>query len=554
MIKFKNYLFYWHCKPAKAVARTYSIILMLILAFSIINVKLLQLAMTYGLETNSTNFVSYYRKDIVDRNGSLIATSIPTYSLFAHPDLIFNKKQAATKLSKVIKAGGQKKLLNKLESSHKFTWLARDLNPLQIQKVNELGIPGVNFETSFKRIYSYGNLLSHILGYVSVDNKGLAGIERFFDDSLLSEPQNTNKTDPLQLSIDVGIQNIVSEELDNAIKEFNASGGVGVVVDPNNGEIISLMSKPDFNPHNPGKAKTKELFNKSSLGVYEFGSVFKILTMAIAMETKAIKHLNQKYDISHLKIGKYEINDYTPSQGLQSVAEIFAKSSNKGTGKIALDIGQADFKKYLHKLKLDKKSSAEIPETTTPLLPNAKKWSDISTVTISYGYGIAANVLNLIQSILPTVNGGILYPLTLIKQDSKLMGERIFSEKTSENIKNLLRLVVTNGTGKKAEVAGYLVGGKSGTANKTQGKQYNKNSRIANFVSIFPYTDPKYLIYIMLDDPKPTKIHKTVTGGASAALVVSKIISRIVAFQSILPYDNEKELLSTGLKLTSLTQ
>jgi len=551
-MKFKNYLFYWHCEPTKAIARTYSVILVLIIAFGIINVKLLQLAMTQGLENNSTHFVSCYRKDIVDRNGSLIATSIPTYSLFAHPDLIFNKKQAATKLSKIIKAGGQKKLLNKLQSSHKFTWLPRNLNPTQVQQVNELGIPGVDFDTSFKRIYSYGNLLSHILGYVSIDNKGLAGIERFFDDSLLSDHKNNNKNTPLQLSVDVGIQNIVSEELDNAIKEFNASGGVGVVVDPNNGEILSLVSKPDFNPHNPGKAKAKELFNKSSLGVYEFGSVFKVLTMAIAMETKAVKHLNQKYDISHLKVGKFEISDYTPSQGVHSVAEIFAKSSNKGTGKIALDIGQADFKKYLQKLKLDKKSFAEIPETTTPLLPNTKKWSDISTVTISYGYGIATNVLNLIQSIIPTVNGGIFYPLTLVKQDSQVSGERIFSERTSKNIQHLLRLVVTNGTGRKADVEGYLVGGKSGTANKAQGKQYNKNSRISNFVSIFPYTNPKYLIYVMLDDPKPTKVHKTVTGGASAAIAASKIISRIVAFQGILPYDNEQELPSAGIKLTSL--
>ncbi|AVP87525.1 hypothetical protein phytr_5820 [Candidatus Phycorickettsia trachydisci] len=552
MMKFKNYLFYWHCEPSKAVARTYSVILILIIAFGIINTKLLQLAMTPGLENNNSSFISYYRKDIVDRNGSLIATSIPTYSLFAHPDLIYNKKQAATKLSKIIKAGGQKKLLNKLQSSHKFTWLARNLNPSQVQQVNELGIPGVDFDTSFKRIYSYGNLLSHILGYVSIDNKGLAGIERFFDNSLLSDHKNNNKHHPLQLSVDVGIQNIVSEELDSAIKEFNASGGVGVVVDPNNGEILSLVSKPDFNPHNPGKAKAKQLFNKSSLGVYEFGSVFKILTMAIAMETRAVKHLNQKYDISHLKVGKFEISDYTPSQGLHSVAEIFAKSSNKGTGKIALDIGQADFKKYLQKLKLDKKSFAEIPETTTPLLPNTKKWSDISTVTISYGYGIATNVLNLIQSILPTVNGGIFYPLTLVKQDSQVCGERIFSERTSKNIQHLLRLVVTNGTGRKADVEGYLVGGKSGTANKAQGKQYNKNSRIANFVSIFPYTNPKYLVYVMLDDPKPTKVHRTVTGGASAAIATSKIISRIVAFQGILPYDDEKELPSGGIKLTSL--
>src|SRR6476619_5683164 len=390
----KNILLQWDCRNSKAVARTYSIMLFFILAFSAINTKLIYLSRFKNHNSDKSEFVSYYRKDITDRNGSLIATSIPTYSLFANPEIICDKRKVTTKLAKIIKNTNQKHLFNKLNTEQKFIWLARNLNPIQMEEINSLGIPGINFETDFKRIYSYGNLLSHILGYVSIDNKGLAGIERFFDESLLlkSDFQGENSFDQvnktLELSIDVGMQNIVSEEIDKAIIELNAIGGVAVVVDPNNGEILSLVSKPDFNPHRPGKAKPEELFNKTSLGLYEFGSVFKVLTMAIALQTRTVRNINQKYDISYLKVGNFEINDFSPSTGFHTVADIFAKSSNKGTAKIGLDIGQEDFKKYLQKLKFDKKAYAEIPEITTSIMPKAKHWSSASIVTVSYGYGI----------------------------------------------------------------------------------------------------------------------------------------------------------------------
>jgi cell division protein FtsI (penicillin-binding protein 3) len=547
----------WQASYESAMPRIYLVIAFFITAFIIINVKLTLISTFENTQNNAFKSTEYYRRDIVDRNGALVATSLPIYSLFANPSKISDKKQAVDKLSKVLNLKNKEQLLSELNSDKSFVWIKHDLTPSQEQMINDLGIPGIGLEKNFKRMYAYGNLMSHVLGYVSRDNKGLAGIERFFDDdlSVSEESKSLNEAGQnkkLELTLDTRIQNIVNEELDSAIKEFQAAGGVCVVVNPNTGEILSLVSKPDFNPHHPGDAKPEQLFNKASLGSYEFGSVFKILTVAIGLETKTV-NVNHRYDISSLKVGKFNIQDFKNSHGLHTVAEIFAKSSNKGTGKIALDIGKINFQKYLRKLKLDDQVITEIHEKTHPSFPVSKEWSDISMVTISYGYGVATSVLNLIQATMPTINGGILYPLTLVKKDVEPVGERIFSPKTSEDIRKLLRLVVTEGTGKKADVHGYLVGGKSGTVNKLNGKHYAKNNRMSSFLSIFPSVKPEYLIYVMLDEPKPTKdTGGYATGGATAAPTAGKIISRIASLKGILPYNINDPEIQKQITITKL--
>jgi cell division protein FtsI (penicillin-binding protein 3) len=528
----------WQASGKYIGSRMQLVMLMLMSGFIIINIKLLLVSTTKHLTYAKAKEQNLTRQDIVDRNGALVATSIPIYSLFANPSKMINKKQAVESLAKVIKISNQTKLLAELNDQKNFVWIKRNLTPRHEETINALGIPGIGFEKSFKRIYSYNNLLAHVIGYVNIDNKGLAGVERFFNDEL-SKTDNLEAHNKLELTIDVRVQNILHEELDNAIKEFGAIGAAGVIVDPNNGEILALVSKPDFNPHNPGEAKSEELFNKTSLGSYEFGSVFKILTVAIGLDTKTIG-VNNLYDISHLKVGKFSIQDFCNSSGLHTVAQIFAKSSNKGTAKIALDIGQKNFRQYLKKLKLDNQVITEIPEKNIPILSLDKKWSDISMATISYGYGVATSVLSLVQAIIPTINGGLLYPLTLVKKDIKPIGVEVFSSQTSEDIKKLLRLVVTDGTGKKSNVPGYMVGGKSGTVNKLNGKHYAKNSRMSSFVSIFPSNEPKYLIYVMLDEPKPTSTTAGLaTGGATAAPTVGRIISRIISLTGMLPNDTD---------------
>lgn len=543
--KFKEMLM-WRAYDSSAIMRIYIIIFFFILAFLILNFRLVLVSTNKNYQLEQAIRANFYRKDIVDRNGILVATSLPIYSLFANPDKIYNKAQTLEKLAKVIDIKNKSQVLADLNSGKNFIWIKHDITPSQEQLINELGLVGIGLEKSFKRIYPYGNLISHALGYVSRDNKGLAGLERFFDDELMvdnfNSPNPANKDKSLELTLDVHIQSIANQELDNAINEFNAEGGAAVVADPNSGEILALISKPDFNPHNPAKATPDELFNKTSLAAYEFGSVFKILTLAIGLETK-VTNINRQYDISSLKVGKFNIKDFKHSTGIHTVAEIFAKSSNKGTGKIALEIGKNNFQKYLRKLRLDDQVITEISEKTTPKFPVSQNWSDISMVTISYGYGIATSVLNLIQAVIPTINGGVLYPLTLVKKDIEPEGEKIFSQETCRDIRKLLRLVVLEGSGKKADIKGYMVGGKSGTANKLNGKHYAKNSRRSSFIATFPANKPRYVVYVMLDNPQPTKeTGGYATGGATAAPTVGKIISRIASLKGILPqyFDEQK--------------
>jgi cell division protein FtsI (penicillin-binding protein 3) len=281
----------------------------------------------------------------------------------------------------------------------------------------------------------------------------------------------------------------------------------------------------------------EQLFNKASLGSYEFGSVFKILTLAIALETKTTT-IHDLYDISSLQIGKFSIQDFSNTSGMHTVAEIFARSSNKGVAKMALAVGRKNFQHYLRQLGLSSQVITEIPEKAAPSFALTSNWSDISMATVSYGYGISTSVLNLIQAVVPTINGGKFYPLTLVKKDVETNGETIFSAKTSSDVRKLMRLVVSSGTGKRADVPGYLVAGKSGTANKIGTKGYAKNLRRSSFISIFPSINPQYLIYVMIDEPKPNKNSGGyATGGVVAAPAVAQIISRIAALKSMVPYD-----------------
>ena len=549
----------WQTSNSSVIVRIYIIIGFFALIFLGINARIFIIS-TNKTFTNKYNvFAKSYRRDIVDSNNNIVATSLPIYSLFANPFKISDKIKTLDKLSKILDLPNKAKILAELNSDKNFVWIKHNITPQEQQLINASGIVGIETEKRFKRVYTYGNLLSHAVGYVNMDNEGLAGIEKFFNDDLLVDPalditNNSTKPTNLELTLDVRIQNIVNEELDSAIKEFSALGGIGLVVNPNNGQIISLVSKPDYNPHNPGKASSEQLFNKASLGAYEFGSVFKILTFAIGLETKKT-NINRTYDISHLKVGRFDFQDFSKSSGIHSTADIFAKSSNKGTGKIALDIGAELFQKYLRDLGIAEQVMIQIPERARPFMPNNKYWNDVSMVTMSFGYGIATSALNLIQAVIPTINGGIMYPLTLVKSDVEPEGRRVFSEKTSDDIRKLLRLVVTKGSGKRADVPGYLVAGKTGTANKLDGKHYSKHSRRSSFVAIFPGDKPEYLVYVMLDDPQVTPNSAGITSGAvNAAPTVGKIISRIASIECMLPYDEDDPEIKKKLSIEKLDE
>ena len=471
------------------------------------------------------------RADIVDRNGILLATSLPTASLFANPHKVSDPASAATRIVEVLPDLSEEVVAARLSADKGFVWLRRNLTPTQQFEINRLGIPGLDFEEEERRVYLHGRLAGHIIGFTNVDNAGLAGIEQSMDAAI------SGAKEPLKLSIDIRVQQIVRQELAAQIEKFKAIGGGGIVLDVRTGEVISMVSLPDFDPNAPAQAPDETRFNRITLGVYELGSVFKIFNHAIALETGAAS-MSKSYDATKpIKISRFRISDYHPENRWLTVPEIFKLSSNIGSAKMALDIGSERQRKYLGHLGLLRRTSIELPEQSMPIIP--ARWREINTMTISYGHGIAVSPLHLASAVAATVNGGILRPATLIRAKTpETGGVQVFSAETSDKMRRLLRLVVENGTGRNADAPGYLVGGKTGTAEKQVNGSYKRNALISSFVGVFPATDPRFVVYIMIDEPKGIReSFGYATGGWTAAPVVGGVIKRMAPLMGIKPLD-----------------
>jgi cell division protein FtsI (penicillin-binding protein 3) len=540
--------FEWISTPKAISFRMMLLILCLFFCYIALIVRLFDLATIEEDKLYQRSFFGYHkfkeeRKEIVDRNGELLAINLSTASLYANPQKIIDPKEAVDQLSKIMPQINKKELLENLTSDKSFFWIKRDLTPKEQYGVHNLGIPGFDFQQDQKRVYTYKNLLAHLLGFVSRDGNGLGGVELYFDKFLRNI--DSGSVDPLELSVDVRVQNIVSEELDDVIKKFSAKGGIGIVADATTGEVLALVNKPDFDPHFPGQANPDALFNKATLGAYELGSVIKTITFAIGFDSKKIQ-VNDLYNISTpLRISGYTIKDFYPKGGWRTVPELFIYSSNIGTVQIALEIGKDNFRKYLRSLGFLNQTTIELPEKATPLYPPTRSWSDLSTATISYGHGICVTPLHLIQAMIPIVNGGYMHPLTLVKKDKKVIATpplKVMDDSTSFFMNKLLRLTIEKGSGRRAEVAGYFPGGKTGTANKAVNGKYDKKSRISSFVSAFPMNDPKYVIYVMVDDPHGiAETHGAATGSYTSAPATANIIRRIGTLYGIKPLDPEAE-------------
>ncbi len=475
------------------------------------------------------------RGDIVDRNGMLLATSLMTASVFVNPQEIRDKEETAVKLGRTL-GMDSKRLRQKLDTNKSFLWIKRNLTPKEQQRVNSLGIPGLYFLPEERRVYPYGNLFSHVLGYVGIDNKGLAGLERASDQRLRDRALNR---EPLAVSIDARLQAILHEEVKKSISEFQAVGGVGVIADVHKGELLALVSLPDFDPHKPGKGSDAAMFNRASLGLYEMGSTFKTFTMAMALDY-GVATMKSRYDATQpFRIASHIINDAHPERRWLTVPEVYAHSSNIGTARMVLDVGTKRQKAFMEKLGMLEPLAIELPETATPLIPNP--WREINTVTVSYGHGISVTPLHLVRGIAAMVNGGTLPRLTLVKggNEGKAEGERVISEETSQNMRRLMRLAVEHGTGSKADVPGYRVGGKTGTAEKIAAGKYEKSAKLTSFIGTFPVDNPRYVVLVMIDNPKGNaSTFQFATGGWIAAPVAGRMIARMGPILGIPPvYD-----------------
>ncbi len=471
------------------------------------------------------------RADIVDRNGVILATTLPSSSLYANPRQIRDPETAAARIARVLPELSASELTARITADRGFVWLKRNLTPRQQNDVNALGIPGLYFLREQTRVYPHGPLAAHIVGFNNVDNRGIAGLEQSFDDLL------RGSATPLQLSLDIRVQHVLTEELQRAMEEFQGIGAAGIVMDAHNGEILAMTSLPNFDPSAPGEAPEEARFNRATLGVYEVGSVFKIFTTAMALDAGAVT-LESGYDTSKpIRIARFTINDFHPKNRWLSVPEIFMYSSNIGSVHMAMDVGTQGQQSFLGDLGLLRASSIELPEVGQPMVPST--WREINTMTIAYGHGIAVTPLQVTRAMGAVVNGGALLPATLLKRlpGETVPGRRVMSQTTSAQMRWLTRLVVEQGTGRKADAPGYLVGGKTGTADKLKPSGgYDDDARIASFLAGFPMDDPRYVIFVMVDEPHPTEAtHGYATGGWVAAPVVGRVVEGIAPLLGIMP-------------------
>lgn len=474
----------------------------------------------------------------VDRNGNLLATSLPTVSLHVNARAFQQSgespEKAATELVKILPDLDKAQVLERLTSDRAFVYLRRNLTPKQQYEVNKLGIPALQFEREESRVYPHGRLSAHVLGLTDVDGNGIAGIEKAFDARLRSAGQ------PVTLSLDIRLQELLHEELSKAYDEFKAVGGAALIMDVNTGEVLAQVSLPDYDPNTFSAEDQDAQRNRVTADVHEMGSTFKLITAAMALDTGTVS-LSSRYDATDpIKVARFRIRDFHPQKRWLSVPEILVYSSNIGAAKMALDVGTETQKRYLGKLGLLDRPQAEIPETAAPLTPAT--WREINTMTISYGHGIAVSPLQLASAVSAIANGGIMRPPTFLKKKEGefVPGEQVFTPRTSRQMREMMRLVVRDGTGRNAEAPGYMVGGKTGTAEKQVSGSYEAKELYSSFIGVFPTSAPRYLIFAALDEPKGHKgTYGYATGGWVGAPVVGRVIRRMAPLMGMAPITEE---------------
>ena len=526
-------------RPRGRIAMTMAVFLAF---YAVIGGRLVYL----GLQDESASVlpesrVTASRPDIVDRNGEVLATDIKTASLFAEPRRIVDVDEAIEKLAIVLPDLDYEETYNRLSSDAGFVWLRRQLTPRQQNDIHKLGLPGIGFRTEKRRFYPGGATAAHILGLTNVDNKGIAGIEKYIDDQGLADLQASGLAvaedlKPFPLSIDIRVQHIVHDELAKAMERYHAIAAGAVILDARTGEVVAMASLPDYDPNNPFNAHEKDRLNRMSGGVYEMGSTFKGFTTAMALDSGRVG-LDSRFDASRpIRIGRHTIRDFHGKGRVLTVPEIFIYSSNIGTAKMAEEVEIADHRAFFHRIGLLDRIETELPEVARPTEP--QEWKRINRITISFGHGVATTPLQTAMAAAAVINGGILrQPTFLPRSDeaAQAIGRQVLRPETSAAMRYLFRLNVEKGSGRRAEVPGYFVGGKTGTAEKVVNGRYSNDKRFNAFLAGFPADDPQYVVLVILDEPKPEKPGIGATSGLNAAPTVGAIIRRSASLLGVRP-------------------
>ena len=534
-----------------AQSRLLFLVLGFCLAFGVIGWKMSEIAGTPPDEPRGRagTGIQAQRADIIDRNGHLLATNFVTHALYSHPREMIDKPRAARELAQIFPEMDEQKLLSQFESGRGFMWLRRTLSPEQLQQVHDIGEPGLLFGPREMRLYPNGHIAAHVLGgsrfgdegVHSAEVVGVAGLEKALDDRL-RDPELLDQ--PVQLSLDLAVQSALTEVLGTGMMLMNAKGAAGIIMDAHNGEIVAMASLPDFDPNDrplpptQGDPADSPIFNRALQGVYELGSVMKVFPVAQALELGLVNPQTMINSTSPMQLGRFRIRDFSNYGPALSVEGVIMKSSNVGTVRINELIGPARQEEFLRQLGFLQAVDIELIEAARarPLFP--KRWSQIHSATISYGHGLSASPMHLAAGYAMMVNGGHLVRPTLLKQsEPRVYGQRLISARTSQQMRDMLRLTVVKGTASMANVPGYSVGGKTGTADKQKpGGGYHKDKVMANFAGAFPMDDPRYIIIISLDEPVETSgPQPRRTAGWTAVPVTAEIIRRVAPLLDLRP-------------------
>ncbi len=551
---------------ARAEGRLFIMSLMFVGAFITVGTRMGMVSMSEAEEPRtsfSASRIQAERADIVDRKGRILATNLETHALYAQPHQIIDKQRAANELVEIFPDLDAARLMKDFTGKRKFLWIKKKISPEQQQAVHDIGDPGLLFGRREMRLYPNGHLAAHILGGASFGVEdvhdaeviGVAGVEKQFDDAL-RDPANGDKA--LTLSIDLTVQTAAERVLYGGMKLMNAKGASSVLMDVHTGEILSMVSLPDFDPNDrprpptKGQAADSPLFNRAVQGLYELGSTFKIFTAAQAMEL-GLAHPETKINTAGpLRWGKFRIRDFRNYGAQLTLTKVIVKSSNIGTARMAQLIGAKRQQEFLKNLGFFEPTSVELIEASgaQPLLP--KKWSELSTMTISYGHGLSASPLHLAAGYAAIANGGTRIVPTILKRDTAQTGPRVMTRESAEASRKMLRKVVSEGTASFGEVPGYAVGGKTGTADKPKenGGGYYEDKVIATFAAMFPAHDPKYVLILSLDEPVETSgTEPRRTAGWTAVPVAAEMITRVAPLLGLRPEVEPMPL--AGITLTS---
>ncbi|MGK6322212.1 peptidoglycan D,D-transpeptidase FtsI family protein [Sphingomonas sp. DT-51] len=479
------------------------------------------------------------RGDIVDRNGAPLARTIDAWTIGVHPKkLIGDPSEIARRLAELMpERGDQSWFYAQITKPVSFTYLNRRASPALVEAVNAIGEPGIVFERETQRLYPQSALAAHALGFIS-GGHGMSGIERALDDRL-TNPATIGQ--PVALSLDTRVQAALESELGRAMTTFSARGGGGIVLDVHTGEVLAMVSLPTFNPNRVGMSGSDQLRNLTTQSVFELGSTFKPITMATAIDTGVVTSMEARFDATHpLQIGRYTIHDERgdPKRWL-NMAETLIYSSNVATARVADEVGQQRMETMFRKLGFDTRPDIEIREKGRPLWP--RYWARTTTMTTAFGHGIAVTPLHLANAYAALVNGGVWRPATLLKLQPghAPVGRRVISEATSARMRQMLRLVVLRGTGRKGDAPGYRVGGKTGTAEAAVAGGYDRSRNVATFAAAFPMDAPRYVVLAMLDSPQGTKeTFGWKTAAWNAAPVVGRTIARVGSMLGVVPDDH----------------